>query len=326
MKTYLIDAWYVAAWADEIGDGMFTRKLLDTPVVMYRESSGKIVAMEDRCPHRFAKLSCGRLVDDKVRCLYHGLEFDGTGACVSNALPYPAPRAAKVRTFPVVEQDLMIWIWMGDPSKADSALIPRFEYHVAPGRRVVKGLKESKADYRLYCDNLMDLTHIVLLHPLFQVEGRDLKFKSWDDGNTVYAQYDTVEPEQEWHLVNVISWQPPASISLETNIMGDYGKAPSAWEFSANLITPESRDSCHYFWSLSVDADSPRTIEEMQTSMNQVLDEDAWMIEGAQERMGDAELWDLNPILLGTDAAAVRMRRKLEALIVAEIGSAEAAK
>src|SRR4051795_5850477 len=80
-KTYLRNAWYVAAWSDDLVDGqLLPRKIMHEPVVLYRKPDGKIAALEDRCPHRFAPLSMGKVVrDDVVQCPYHGLEFDATG-------------------------------------------------------------------------------------------------------------------------------------------------------------------------------------------------------------------------------------------------------
>jgi phenylpropionate dioxygenase-like ring-hydroxylating dioxygenase large terminal subunit len=84
--TYLRNAWYVAAWSDDLADGqLLARTILKKPVVLYRKSDGNVAALEDRCPHRFAPLHMGKIVNgDAVQCPYHGLEFDSSGACVLN--------------------------------------------------------------------------------------------------------------------------------------------------------------------------------------------------------------------------------------------------
>jgi nitrite reductase/ring-hydroxylating ferredoxin subunit len=84
--TYLRNAWYVAAWSDDLADGqLLARTILKEPIVLYRKSDGNVAALEDRCPHRFAPLHMGKIVEgDRVQCPYHGLEFDPTGACVLN--------------------------------------------------------------------------------------------------------------------------------------------------------------------------------------------------------------------------------------------------
>ena len=69
---YLRDAWYVAAWEDEIPcDTLFHRTILSEPVLLFRTPADEIVALADRCPHRFAPLHLGRLVGEVVQCGYH---------------------------------------------------------------------------------------------------------------------------------------------------------------------------------------------------------------------------------------------------------------
>ena len=97
----LLNTWYVAAWASEVeATTLLPRRLLDQPVVMFRDAEGHAHALHDRCPHRFVPLSKGQSIPEKgvVQCGYHGLQFDGTGRCVLN--PHGdgvIPSAAKVR-------------------------------------------------------------------------------------------------------------------------------------------------------------------------------------------------------------------------------------
>ncbi|EJL27338.1 ring-hydroxylating dioxygenase, large terminal subunit [Caulobacter sp. AP07] len=314
--TYIYNAWYPAGWVHELEKGPIARKFLDIPVMIYRLSTGVLAALHDRCPHRFAPFSYGTIVEDKVRCIYHGLEFDSAGRCVGNALCFAAPKVAKVRSFPVFEQDNVVWIWMGEEEPADTSTIPRYAYHNDPKYRCVYGNNYTKADYRLLCDNLMDLTHIVLLHPVFDALHRKQSFKSWEEGDDVLASYSAVEPHEEYHTINTIRWAAPGNHDLEMHIIPDFGKGPVIQEWSANLLTPETKYTSHYLWSVAVSVDSPETDEQIYDRMIQVVDrEDSWMIEGVQDRMGEADLFDLDPVLIATDAAGVRMRRKLAAMV-----------
>jgi phenylpropionate dioxygenase-like ring-hydroxylating dioxygenase large terminal subunit len=80
---FIRNCWHVAAWSHEIpDDGFLPRKLLNEPVLMYRDEQGQAVALEDRCCHRSAPLHLGRKEGNCVRCMYHGLKFDPSGACV----------------------------------------------------------------------------------------------------------------------------------------------------------------------------------------------------------------------------------------------------
>ncbi len=102
---YVRNAWYVGAWDHEIGRSMLRRIILDEPVLFYRREDGTPVALEDRCCHRQAPLSMGKLIGDIVKCPYHGLEYDTTGKCVKVPSQDMVPKGAKVRAFPVVERN-----------------------------------------------------------------------------------------------------------------------------------------------------------------------------------------------------------------------------
>lgn len=70
---YVRNAWYVAAWDHEIGRDLKRRLLLGEPVLLYRTVEGRPVALEDRCCHRQAPLSMGKLAGDIVQCPYLSL-------------------------------------------------------------------------------------------------------------------------------------------------------------------------------------------------------------------------------------------------------------
>ena len=82
----------------------------------------------------------GQLVGDIVQCGYHGMEYDCSGKCVKVPGPGHASRPRRmVRSFPVVERYNAIWIWMGDPERADPRTIHRVERYGEPGWAVIDG-------------------------------------------------------------------------------------------------------------------------------------------------------------------------------------------
>ena len=87
--------WYVAAWSHEVEDKPFTRRILDVPVLMYRTGDGTAVAMDDRCPHRRAPLSMGRLEGDEIECAYHGMRFGPDGTCYPRSRTGPRSRRSQ---------------------------------------------------------------------------------------------------------------------------------------------------------------------------------------------------------------------------------------
>ena len=126
---FLRNTWYVAMWSQDLKPGELQQRLiLDEAIVLFRNASGQVAALLDRCPHRFVPLSLGKVCEgNSVQCPYHGLAFDATGVCVRNPnAEGRIPPALRVRRFPVVERHGAIWVWMGD-READPAAAARHE-------------------------------------------------------------------------------------------------------------------------------------------------------------------------------------------------------
>ena len=162
---FLKNTWYVAAWASELERGQpHARKIAGERVVFYRKQDGELVALEDRCPHRWAPLSKGRIEGDELRCMYHGLKFAADGHCTLVPDQEKISPQLCARTFPVVERHQWVWIWTGDPALADPSAIPDCSYLDDPARRFKTGQLDYEAHHALISDNLLDLSHISFLH------------------------------------------------------------------------------------------------------------------------------------------------------------------
>lgn len=333
MAKFARQAWYMIGWAHELGDGVLARTLLDVPVVLFRDGHGVPHAIHDRCPHRFAPLSTGVRKGDRIKCRYHGLTFDGSGACVENPLGGAVPGVCRVGAYPVAEQDRILWIWMGDPERADPARIARFPWIDDPALRCVFGYTQVNAHYELLTDNLMDLTHARFLHPGFGGDLYSPRNSVEIDGDSVVSKYiveniDNPEfPENAWSahgrkvdLWDDIRWHAPATLSLSSGVVLTGRPRNEGCEIpSAHVITPETADRSHYFWGSALPKDSPLSNGDFTQVLSQAFDtEDKPMIEDVHRRMAGEDFWDLKPLLLKTDNAAVRVRRILHALIEQE--------
>ncbi|WP_109807163.1 aromatic ring-hydroxylating dioxygenase subunit alpha [Sphingosinithalassobacter portus] len=336
--NYLRNAWYAAAWLDEIDDKPLARTFLEEPVVLFRDTSGGLVALADRCPHRFAPLSQGKIVGDAIQCPYHGLRFDGQGSCVYN-YHGPVPKAAKVPSYPLMERDGLVWIWMGDPELADEDKLPDFgsfttdsDYAFAHGYLPVTG------NYQLVVDNLLDLTHGQFLHTAFGSPD-STKFDTRWEGTTVHANYrfdgEVIAPAVQpfWESESAtcdrwadMRWEAPSNLYLEVGVKECGESREGAILFPAtHFLTPESATSTHYFWMLArnrrVDDDAITQLV-WQITDNAFRNEDEPMIAMVQERMAGQDFDDLKPIFLTTDRAAGRARQILKKLIDEERSSA----
>jgi phenylpropionate dioxygenase-like ring-hydroxylating dioxygenase large terminal subunit len=164
MPSWPLNQWYVAAYSEEIDEGLLGRTICGEPIVLYRTSAGQAVALADRCVHRRYPLSASHLKDDQIICGYHGFTYDQAGTCVAAPGQKRIPRAARVPSFAAHEQDSLVWVWIGDQDRADTALIPRAPWLDSPDYTTVRGMEPLKARYSLLVDNLLDLSHETYLH------------------------------------------------------------------------------------------------------------------------------------------------------------------
>ncbi|MBT6275762.1 MAG: aromatic ring-hydroxylating dioxygenase subunit alpha [Chromatiales bacterium] len=161
---WIRNCWYVVAWDHEIPkDGLFARTVLNEPIVLFRTASG-FAALEDRCCHRHAPLSVGRKEGDAVRCGYHGLKFAADGRCVEVPGMDRPPGAAKVRSYPVVEKNKWVFVWMGDAQAADENMLPDNFSNGSDEWKNIPGYMHYDTPYLLICDNLLDFSHLSYVH------------------------------------------------------------------------------------------------------------------------------------------------------------------
>ncbi len=120
---FLRNFWYVCAQPEEVTRTPLARTICDEPIVLWRTENGTAVAFEDRCCHRRMPLHKATIVGDRLRCHYHGLEFEPSGECVHVPGQTTVPPGAAVKTYPVVERYKWLWIWMCDPAVADVAAV-----------------------------------------------------------------------------------------------------------------------------------------------------------------------------------------------------------
>lgn len=167
MSVFLRNVWYVAAWSHELQPGtLLARTIVGEPLVLWRTAEGRVAALEDRCVHRHAPLSRGRLEGDALRCGYHGLKFASDGRCIEvPGMDSPPPAAACVRRFPVVEHRRWVMVWMGDdPSHADARQLPDNFSCDSPDWAYRPGYVHYESPIELIADNLLDFSHLSYVH------------------------------------------------------------------------------------------------------------------------------------------------------------------
>jgi phenylpropionate dioxygenase-like ring-hydroxylating dioxygenase large terminal subunit len=344
--NYLRNTWYVAGFSDELAPGqLLAHTLIDEPLVFFRRPDGSVAALQDRCPHRYAPLSKGQLCDGgaSVQCPYHGLRFDGTGACVHN--PHgngTKPKAAAVQAWAVVERHAFLWLWAGDASAADPALIPDLSpVTSATEHASIRGYLPTACDYRLLVDNIVDLTHVDYLHPTSLGNGSISRatttLTDLGEGSvkvTWLVQGEPAPPSFDPHLPTPgqpadqwteATWTAPCLMRLDVGATPAGAPRDQGISVAAlHIATPEAAGRTHYwYWSARSFAISEQANAYIKPIIEHAfIHEDKPMLEAQQRRLGSADFWSFKPVLLAGDAGAVRARRKLDALIAAEAAAA----
>jgi phenylpropionate dioxygenase-like ring-hydroxylating dioxygenase large terminal subunit len=163
----LLNDWHPVALSSQIAAGglappMLATSLLETRVVLWRDSGGVLHAWEDRCPHRGTRLSLGTLHDNTLRCPYHGWTFGKEGRCTHiPALP-GAPLKAQVATYQVQEQYGMVWVCLGTPAHAAPPAFPEFADQQL--RKVWCGHYDVQASAPRIVENFLDMAHFAFVH------------------------------------------------------------------------------------------------------------------------------------------------------------------
>lgn len=332
--------WYVAAWSNEVTREPMERWILNQPVAFYRTRAGEAVAVGGRCPHRHFPLGHSRVVDDDIECGYHGIAFDRMGHCVRIPTQRQIPAVCRIPAYPLVERWEWLWIWPGDPDKADPALIPDHRelgledpayaanggvYYTVPGH------------YALMHDNLLDLSHLGYLHQSTIASGGIAEAVEVRDEGPGWLRSARNMPDVTCppifaqflnHSANVdrafgMKWHMPA-LHAGFDHFHEVAAEPCSGRFLGGIrvfhaITPGKLDDAHYFFGMarSFAREDAAVGAAFIEGLRVTLQEDMSATRHIQSMT--ASLASLpQEILVRGDAHCVRGRRLLEAMIRAE--------
>jgi vanillate O-demethylase monooxygenase subunit len=232
------------------------------------------------------------------------------------------PEGARVATCPVAEAHGGVWFWPGSAERADPALIPDFGF-IDTGAPVDRSHYVMAVNYELIADNLLDLSHAEFLHvESFGTNGslfsHGAQTVETDDTGAVWNKWDmTGAPPPGWAMPMVgeggrvdqqlhIRWHAPANLALFIR-MALSGAADPLVPPMANphILTPETENSTHYFFTHEPGPEAEAMARRV------FLEEDEPMISAQAEAMAGADFWEMKPLILASDRAAILARRKL---------------
>lgn len=330
------NGWYVACFSHELKQAILPRTILEAPVVLFRKASGEAVALSGLCPHRFFPLADSKLNDDQITCGYHGMRFNAEGSCTNIPGQDNIPDTCHLKKYPVMEHGMWIWIWPGDPDKADPALLPDLE-HIGYAGEGIKAEAfywyEINARYQLLNDNLTDLSHLAFLHgdsigsagnaevPEDLTEAPGVLYSSRTIKNfpapAVVKEFHDYEGDID--QVSAMNFYYPGlhAGSVEMSYPDGHEKAGQAMRamYIFHAITPVTKHSCYYHFGLS--STDHQQVENMKGYLKKVVNEDIQASETI-EKLIQAGVTPPREVNKFSDANSMRGRLKLQKLMDAE--------
>ena len=342
-RNYPLNCWYVAATSEEVGRRLLGRRVLGEDVLLYRQESGAVVALEDRCLHRAMPLSLGYLVGDQVVCGYHGFTYNPTGKCVRVPSQPNVPYGACLRTFTVREEAPFVWIWLGDPAQAAQMPLPTLPWLHDKNWTTFGGTLHVEASYLLLHDNALDLTHFPFVHvelttlgyrhqpPPLKVEVSEMsvsyqrlfpptRLADWQVRTT------GLNPEQEYEQREAGTFVSPGLHIDHMDIIVPAADGSSSRVYEKVYIrafTPEGPSSTNVFWQVARNyaIDDVAVTEQLRVVHEQMQLEDKPVLEAIQVREQE-ERRRKPDVNVNADIAAIRAHQIVETMLAQERGAA----
>lgn len=334
---FIRNSWYVAGRSADFERALKPLRLLGENIVIFRGAQAEPIALEDACPHRKLPLSKGNLKGSTVECGYHGLTFNGRGACVAAPTQGdPIPKRARVRSYPVEDKYGFLWIWMGEAAPGPIIEIPNFD-DPSWGKTAL-GALDIACDYLYVIDNLLDPSHVAWVHVTSfagaGTDNRPLEIEDIEEG-VIVSRWIFAEPAPPYYQAllpfadNCNRKQhyecrlPSTAINMSVYTRSGTG-GPTARlpddafiNISYNFITPVDEDSSLYFWFQHRNSDpgNQETNKRMFEGATMAFNEDKAILEEVHIGMKNRKTPYLN---LGLDAGAMRFRAKVEKRISSE--------
>jgi phenylpropionate dioxygenase-like ring-hydroxylating dioxygenase large terminal subunit len=333
---YVQNRWYPLTWSRDVGRNLLARRVVGENVVVYRTTNGNVVALRDVCPHRLTPLSLGKLKGDAVECGYHGMMFDGAGKCIRIPSQDIIPNNARVRAYPVAERMGLVWIWIGEASRADEALIYHLPQYEDPRWSAAHGdALEIKTSYLNLADNLCDPAHVSFVHlsTLGNAASEDIpvQHRVTDDGVLVwrwirnsppipiFAKYgDFTGNVDRWHYYHYTA--PNIAVidfgsAVAGEIRDEADRTKGMQIFACHFITPVDENTCidHWLHVRNFSQGDKEVDERLHGDFRIAFNEDKEILEAIERQ--EAAYPDFPKLRLGIDAAAMQMRRKVGAMI-----------
>jgi phenylpropionate dioxygenase-like ring-hydroxylating dioxygenase large terminal subunit len=171
--AHIPDDWYIVCRSAELRRQPRAVMLLGVPIVLFRDASGKVAALLDRCPHRNVPLSLGMLRGDLLQCAYHGWSFDSAGMCrgIPGFSSNPEGKGRRVQWYPARESDGFVWVYATPDA---TPVRDPYAFPFVSDRRYMTIREEFLVSGSVHAvaENALDVPHTAFLHGgLFRRKG-----------------------------------------------------------------------------------------------------------------------------------------------------------
>ncbi len=223
----IYNQWYLILESKELKKKPIQIKRLNENMALWRDENNQVCCIADKCCHRGASLGCGKTINGKLECPFHGFLFDKTGKVTmipANGKNTPTPAAMKVISYQTYEKYGFIWIWWGDDDKITQE--PFFFKEL--GQFSYSSFCDNwNVHYSRAIENQLDVVHIPFIHkttigrggktlvngPVVVLENELLTFyvnNVKDDGKTIPLKPNEIEGYEnffylQFHYPNI--WQ-----------------------------------------------------------------------------------------------------------------------
>ncbi len=277
--------WWPVARLEDLGTEPMALQLLGQSLVLWRGESGRASLLTDRCPHRGARLSMGRVRQDSLQCPYHGWRFDTMGRCVAIAAQpgFEPPASSAACSHRLVQSHGMWWAALGQPAHEP----PRLSQ--TPERRLIYGPFDVATSAPRAVENFLDTAHFAFVHD------------GWlgDVNRPEVPPYEvSLTPDGRPLIERYRAWQPRASASAQSGGWVEYryevlspfsallskrdqsGGAQDSYVIWACPQTPESSR----LWFAQYTSDSSTPDDDLRAFQEAIFAQDRPVLESQQPK------------------------------------------
>ena len=278
--------WHPVALASDVKQGPVGVQLLGEDLVLWRDADGVAKAFVDRCPHRGARLSLGRVNDGNLECPYHGWQFAATGQCVKvPAVPAFTPPAQHcVKSFGVQEAYGLIWVQL---EAADVAL-PVFEAEADERLRKVNcGPYDVQASAPRIIENFLDMSHFGFVHEGWLGSRDTTEMSAYNVESTAFGVKATnckaVQPISNLHSTKPAevhyTYEVTAPFTALLTKIPEDGTTKDGWREAIGLfICPMTPTTSRVWFRLAV-ADFESSDDKLQAFQHTIFTQDQPVLE-----------------------------------------------